>query len=76
VKNTRYYGWQRALDNYECMPIMPLCLTEMVIDIQATKSIVKPLLSEEDFVERAAVSFLEIIFRNEEEVLDKQGMVR
>lgn len=55
---------------------MPLCLTEMVIDIQATKSIVKPLLSEEDFVERAAVSFLEIIFRNEEEVLDKQGMVR
>jgi hypothetical protein len=31
---------------------------------------------EEDFVERAAVSSLKIIFRNEEETLDKEGRLR
>lgn len=54
---------------------MPPCL-KTAIDIQPIKSIFEPLLSEEDIVERAAVSSLKIIFRNEEGMLDKQGMLR
>jgi hypothetical protein len=59
------------------MPIIPPCLTNQAIDIQAIKSQVRAAsLRQKISVERAAVSSLKIIFRNEEEVLDKEDMLR
>jgi hypothetical protein len=57
------------------MSIIHLCL-KTAVDIQATKSISSRFSLKKIFVEGAAVSSLKIISRNEEEVLDKQGMLR